>query len=196
MLKPMIEKNDRKAKILIFTSSFIVFALVTVLGKYNLAGKVDLSFDEHIFAMINALINSTVGLLLIAGLLTVKNKNFEIHKRIMITAMILSVFFLLSYVAHHLFAGETAYGETDGIKGLSDAERAAAGTMRSFYLLLLLTHIPLAGLVMPFILFAAYRALTGEYDKHKRLVRFVWPIWFYVAISGVIIYSMIEPYYS
>ena len=196
MLRPMIEKNDRKAKILIFSVSFIVFALVTFLGKYNLAGKVDLSFDEHIFAMINALINTTVGLLLIAGLLTVKNKNYEIHKRIMITAMLLSVLFLLSYIAHHLLAGETAYGETDGIKGLSDAERAAAGSMRNFYLLLLLTHIPLAGLVMPFILFAAYRALTGEYEKHKKLVRFVWPIWFYVAISGVIIYCMIEPYYT
>ena len=196
MLRPMIEKNDRKAKILIFSVSFIVFALVTFLGKYNLAGKVDLSFDEHIFAMLNALINTTVGLLLIAGLLTVKNKNYEIHKRIMITAMLLSVLFLLSYIAHHLLAGETAYGETDGIKGLSDAERAAAGSMRNFYLLLLLTHIPLAGLVMPFILFAAYRALTGEYEKHKKLVRFVWPIWFYVAISGVIIYCMIEPYYT
>jgi putative membrane protein len=114
----------------------------------------------------------------------------------MLTAMVLSVLFLLSYVAHHLFAGETAYGETDGIKGLSDAERAAAGTTRNFYLLLLLTHIPLAGIVLPFILFAAYRALTGEYEKHKKLVRIVWPVWFYVAITGVIIYCMIEPYYT
>jgi putative membrane protein len=196
MLKPMIEKNDRRAKIWIFTVSFIVFALVTVLGKYNLAGKVNLSFDEHIFALVNAFINATVCLLLIAGLLTVKNKNFELHKKIMLTAMVLSVLFLLSYVAHHLFAGETAYGETDGIKGLSDAERAAAGTTRNFYLLLLLTHIPLAGIVLPFILFAAYRALTGEYEKHKKLVRIVWPVWFYVAITGVIIYCMIEPYYT
>jgi putative membrane protein len=196
MLKPMLVKNDRKAKILIFTVSFIVFALVTVLGKYNLAGKVDLSFDEHIFALANAFMNATVCLLLIAGLLTVKNKKFELHKKIMLTAMVLSVLFLLSYVAHHLFAGETAYGETDGIKGLSDAERAAAGGMRNFYLLLLLTHIPLAGIVLPFILFAAYRALTGEYDKHKKLVRIVWPVWFYVAITGVIIYCMIEPYYT
>ncbi len=196
MLRPMLVKNDRKAKILIFTVSFIVFALVTVLGKYNLAGKVDLSFDEHIFALANAFMNATVCLLLIAGLLTVKNKNFELHKKIMLTAMVLSVLFLLSYVAHHLFAGETAYGETDGIKGLSDAERTAAGSMRNFYLLLLLTHIPLAGIVLPFILFAAYRALTGEYDKHKKLVRIVWPVWFYVAITGVIIYCMIEPYYT
>ncbi len=196
MLKPMIEKNDRRAKILIFTVSFIVFAVVTLLGKYNLAGKVHLSFDEHIFALMNAFINATVGLLLIAGLLTIKNKNFELHKRIMLTAMLLSVLFLLSYIAHHLLAGETAYGETDGIKGLSDAERAAAGSMRNFYLLLLLTHIPLAGIVLPFILFAAYRALTGEYEKHKKLVRIVWPVWFYVAITGVIIYCMIEPYYT
>ena len=61
---------------------------------------------------------------------------------------------------------------------------------------LLITHIPLAGLVLPFILFAAYRALIGEYTKHKRLVRFVWPIWFYVAITGVLIYWMIRPYYG
>jgi putative membrane protein len=176
--------------------SFIVFAAVTVLGKYNLAGKVNLSFDEHIFALINAVINATVGVLLIAGLLTVKNKNFELHKKIMLLAMVLSVLFLVSYIAHHLLAGETAYGETDGIKGLSDAELAAAGSMRNFYLLLLLTHIPLAGLVLPFILFAAYRALTGEYESHKKLVRYVWPVWFYVAITGVIIYCMIEPYYS
>jgi putative membrane protein len=196
MLKPLIEKNDRKAKIIIFTVSFLVFVVITILGKYNLSGKIDLSFDEHVFAMLNAFINATVGLLLIAGLLTVKNKNFEIHKRIMITAMFLSVLFLLSYIAHHLLAGETAYGETDGIKGLSEAERAAAGNRRNFYLLILLTHIPLAGLVLPFILFAAYRALTGDYEQHKKLVRFVWPVWFYVAVTGVIIYCMIEPYYT
>ncbi len=196
MLKPMLQKNDRKAKTWISIVSIIVFATVTVLGKYNLAGKVDLSFDEHVFALMNAFINATVGVLLIAGLLTVKNKNYELHKKIMLTAMVLSVLFLLSYIAHHLLAGETAYGETDGIKGLSDTEKVAAGSMRTFYLLLLLTHIPLAGLVLPFILFAAYRALTGEYALHKKLVRWVWPIWFYVAITGVIIYCMIEPYYT
>jgi putative membrane protein len=196
MLKPLLQKNDRRAKTFIAIVSFIVFTAVTILGKYNLAGKVNLSFDEHIFALINAVINATVGILLIAGLLTVKNKNFELHKKIMLLAMVLSVLFLVSYIAHHLLAGETAYGETDGIKGLSDAELAAAGSMRNFYLLLLLTHIPLAGLVLPFILFAAYRALTGEYESHKKLVRYVWPVWFYVAITGVIIYCMIEPYYS
>jgi putative membrane protein len=106
------------------------------------------------------------------------------------------VLFLLSYICHHLFAGETSYGETDGIKGLSVAERDAAGSIRTWYLVLLFTHIPLAGLVLPFILLSAYRALIGEYEKHKKLVRYVWPVWLYVAVTGVIIYWMIRPYYA
>ena len=114
----------------------------------------------------------------------------------MLTAMALSVLFLLSYICHHLFAGEAIYGETDGVPGLSDAERAAAGSTRNIYLAILITHIPLAGLVLPFILLSAYRALTGDYAQHKKLVRIIWPIWLYVAITGVIVYFMISPYYT
>ncbi len=196
MLQPSLVKNDKKAKLLIIIFSVIVFAAVTILGKYNLAGKVSLPFDVHIFAMANATINAIVALLLLAGLLAVKQKNYRLHKKIMLTAMALSVLFLLSYICHHLFAGETVYGETDGIAGLSDAERSAAGSMRTLYLIILATHIPLAGLALPFILFAAYRALTGEYEKHKKLVRIIWPVWFYVAITGVVVYWMIAPYYK
>jgi putative membrane protein len=195
MLTPSLQKNDTKAKWLIGVFSVIVFAVVTVLGKYNLAGQLKPGFDVHIFAMINAIINAAVSLLLLIGLYLVKQKNFELHKKIMITAMILSVLFLVSYICHHLLAGETMYGETDGINGLSEAEKAAADGSRTVYLAILLTHIPLAGLALPFILFAAYRALTGEYEKHKKLVRIVWPVWFYVAVTGVIVYLMISPYY-
>jgi putative membrane protein len=196
MLQPALQKNDKKAKLLITVFSVIVFAAITVLGKYNLAGKVTLPFDVHIFAVINALTNSLVAVLLIAGLLTVKNKNYLLHKKIMLFAMGLSVLFLLSYICHHLFAGEAIYGDTDGVKGLSDAERAAVGSMRSVYLAILITHIPLAGLALPFILFAAYRALTGDYEKHKKLVRIIFPVWLYVAITGVVVYFMISPYYK
>lgn len=195
MLTPSLQKNDSKAKWLIGIFSVIVFAVVTVLGKYNLAGKISFSFDIHVFAKANAFINAVVSLLLIAGLFGVKQKNYELHKKIMMAAMLLSVVFLLSYICHHLFAGETMYGDTDGIKGLSDAEKAAASG-RTAYLLILLTHIPLAGLALPFILFAAYRALTGEFEKHKKLVRVIWPVWFYVAVTGVIVYIMISPYYK
>jgi putative membrane protein len=94
-----------------------------VLGKYNLAGKVVLPFDVHFFALANAFINGLVALLLIAGLIAVKKNNYELHKKIMLTAMVLSVLFLVSYICHHLLAGDTSYGETDGIKGLSDIEK-------------------------------------------------------------------------
>jgi len=196
MLIPSLQKNDTRAKWLIGIFSIIVFAVVTVLGKYNLAGKVNLSFDVHIFALINAVINGMVALLLVAGLATVKQKNYELHKKIMMTAMILSVLFLVSYICHHLLAGETMYGETDGVKGLSDMEKTAAGSSRTVYLAILLTHIPLAGIALPFILFSAYRALTGDYAAHKKMVRIVWPVWFYVALTGVIVYIMISPYYK
>ncbi|MBP6430463.1 MAG: DUF420 domain-containing protein [Ferruginibacter sp.] len=196
MLPPSLQKNDSKAKWLIGIVSFVVFAAVTILGKYNLAGKVHFGFDVHVFALINAIINATVALLLIAGLITIKQKKYKAHKSIMMFAMLLSVLFLVSYICHHLFAGETAYGETDGVKGLSEMELIVAGGIRKVYLLVLLTHIPLAGLVLPFILFAAYRALTGEYEQHKKIVRYVWPAWFYVAITGVVVYLMISPYYK
>ena len=195
MLQPSLQKNDKKAKWLITIFSVIVFIAITILGKYNLAGKVSLPFDVHVFALINAVTNSVVAVLLIAGLMAVKKKNYLLHKKIMLFAMALSVLFLVSYICHHLLAGEAIYGDTDGVKGLTNAERVATGSMRSIYLAILITHIPLAGLALPFILFAAYRALTGDYEKHKKIVRIIYPIWLYVAITGVVVYFMISPYY-
>ena len=194
MLQPTIEKNDKKAKLFIYTVSFVVFGAVVFLSKYKL--KVDLGFDVHAFAKINAVINSLVAVLLLAGLFTVKQKKYELHKKIMLSAILLSVLFLLSYIAHHLLAGDTKYGDLnhDGI--LSIDEKMLAGNLRMIYYFILITHIPLAAIILPFILFTAYRALTGEYDKHKKLVRITWPVWFYVAVSGVIVYLMINPYYS
>lgn len=196
MLDAAWKKNDKKARNLIIVFSIIVFAAVSILGRYNLAGKVDFPFDVHLFALANAIINATVIVLLVTGLFVVKRRHYLLHKKIMLTAMSLSVLFLVSYICHHLFAGEARFGETDGIQGLSDAEIKAAGGVRTVYLVILSTHIPLAGLALPFILFAAYRALTGEYEKHKRLVKIIWPLWLYVAITGVIIYVMISPYYT
>ena len=114
----------------------------------------------------------------------------------MLSAIMLSVLFLLSYIAHHLLAGDTKYGDInhDGI--LSIDEKNVAGNLRLIYYFILITHIPLAAIILPFILFTAYRALTGEYDKHKKLVRITWPVWFYVAVTGVLVYLMISPYYS
>lgn len=193
MLQPSLEKNDAKAKVLIWTVSIIVFVAVAVLSKVKLT--INLPFNVHVFATINAVINSLVALLLVAGLITAKAKNYEVHRKIMLSAIVLSVLFLLSYICHHLLAGETKYGDIDGDGILSLNETAMAGSTRTLYYILLITHIPLAAIILPFILFTAYRALTGEYEKHKKLVRITWPVWFFVAVSGVVVYWMINPYY-
>jgi putative membrane protein len=194
MLQPSLTKNDKKAKLLIYTVSFVVFAAVVFLSKYKL--NVDPGFDVHVFAMVNAIINSAVAVLLLAGLFTARQKKHDLHKKIMLAAISLSVLFLLSYIAHHLLAGDTKYGDVnhDGIVTLD--EKALAGNLRMVYYFILITHIPLAAIILPFILFTAYRALTGEYDKHKKLVRITWPVWFYVAVTGVVVYLMIRPYYN
>lgn len=193
MLRTVWKKNDKKARTLIFLFSAIVFAAVVLLGRVKL--NVQTGFDVHVFALINAIINSCVAVLLLAGLFAIKAKKQVLHKNIMMTAMLLSVLFLLSYICHHLLAGETRFGDADHNGVVTELEKAAVGNSWMIYYIILGTHIPLAGIILPFILFSAYRALTGEFDKHKKLVRITWPVWFYVAVTGVVVYRMISPYY-
>lgn len=192
-LQPSFKKNDNQAKILIWSVSIVVFVVVTVLAKVKL--DVDLGFDPHVFAAANALLNSCVAILLVAGLVAVKKRNYLLHKKLMIAAIILSLLFLVSYICHHLFTGDTKYGDIDHNGIVSEDEKTLAGSIRLVYYFILLTHIPLAGIILPFILFTAYRSLTGEYEKHKKLARITWPVWLYVAVTGIIVYIMISPYY-
>jgi putative membrane protein len=191
--EPVLKNNDKSAKIFIWIISILVFIGIAFLSRVKL--NINTGFDPHIFATANAVINSIVALLLLAGLLSVKEKRYYLHKRIMLAAISLSVLFLISYVCHHLFTGDTKFGDInhDGILSLD--EKTLAGSARYVYYFILITHIPLAGIILPFILFTAYRALSGNYEKHKRLARITWPIWFYVAVSGVVVYLMIRPYY-
>lgn len=194
MLTPSLKKDDKKAKLFIYTVSIVVFAAVVLLSQFKL--NVNLGFNVHLFAQANAIINSAVAVLLIAGMIAVKQKKYVMHKKIMLAAIILSVLFLVSYICHHLFAGETKFGDLDHNGILSDEEKTAAGSLRLVYYFILITHIPLAGIILPFILFTAYRALTGEYEQHKKLTRITWPVWFYVAVTGVVVYLLISPYYN
>ncbi len=192
--QPILEPNDRRAAWIIWVISVIVFLTVAFLAKAK--WEVTLSFDPHIFATMNAVINSLVAILLIAGLWAVKKRQFVLHKQIMIAAIILSVLFLLSYICHHLLSGDTKFGDVNHDDVISDVEKAATGPLRYIYYFILITHIPLAGIILPFILFTAYRALTADYHRHMRLARITWPVWFYVAVTGVVVYLMISPYYN
>lgn len=193
MLQPTMTRNDKKARWLIGIFSVVVFGIIVLLGNFQL--KADLGFDIHIFAKANAVINSLVAVLLVVALAAVKQKKDLFHKRVMMTAMVLSILFLVSYIAHHLLSGDTRFGDVnhDGIA--DEAEKLAVGSMRLVYFILLITHIFLAAIILPFILFTAYRGLTGDYEKHKKLSRITWPIWLYVSVTGPIVYLMISPYY-
>ncbi len=180
LLTPAIQKNDKQAKWLIGIFSFVVFSVVVLLGRVKL--EVDLGFDIHIFAKINAVINSIIAVLLLVALVAVRAKKYLLHKRLMIGALLLSILFLLSYIAHHLLSGETKFG--------------GVGLIRTVYYIILITHIFLAAIILPFILFTAYRGLTAEYGTHKKLARITWPLWFYVAVTGPLVYLMISPYYT
>jgi putative membrane protein len=113
----------------------------------------------------------------------------------MLTAIVLSVIFLLTYVTHHLFAGSTYYGDLNKDGMVSMDEKAEAGALRYFYFVLLGSHILLAGISLPFILFTAYRALIGENEKHRKIAKITWPMWFFVAVSGPVVYLMISQYH-
>ncbi|MGE5109155.1 MAG: DUF420 domain-containing protein [Sphingobacteriales bacterium] len=193
MLGPVLTRNDKQARILIGVVSVAVFAAIAATGRIKL--DVELGFDKHLFAKINAVINSLVSVLLVAALIAVRKKNYQAHKKIMLTAIVLSVLFLVSYICHHLFTGESKFGDInhDGI--LSDDEKLQAGSLRMIYYAILGTHILLAAIILPIILFTAYRALIAEWPAHKKIARITWPLWFYVAVTGVVVYFLISPYY-
>jgi putative membrane protein len=179
MLPASIQKNDKRASLLIILFSIIVFVAVVFLSKIKL--ELELPFNVHLFAQINAAINTAVSFLLLVGLLAVKRGRYALHKKVMMTSMVISFLFLVSYICHHLLSDSTVFG--------------GEGTIRYVYYFILITHIILAAIILPFILFTSYRALVAEWSAHKKLARITWPIWFYVSVTGVIVYLLISPYY-
>ncbi len=170
---------ELKAKRWIWGFSGILFLTVALLGRVQVPAPEGL--DVHLFARINAIINSIVSILLVIGLATAKAGRWKAHRAVMLSAISLSALFLMSYFTHHLFAGDTRYGGT--------------GAMRWIYYFVLITHIVLAAGSLPVILMTAFKALSGRYPEHRKLAKRVWPVWLYVSLTGVAVYLMIRPYY-
>lgn len=173
--------------------SGLVFGLVLLMRRVKL--PVPEGFDVSFLPPVHAGINGLAAIVLIGALVAVKCGRVRLHQKLMTAALGLSVLFLLSYVTYHFTTPETVFGETDGIPGLSDAEKAAVGGKRTFYLALLLPHILLAAVSLPFILITLIYAATNQYAKHRSIARKVYPIWLFVAVSGPICYWMLRPYY-
>lgn len=171
--------TDKRFFILSIVVSIIVFSVVVVL---NVLPKQDFipSFVGYL-PLLNAFINGTCSILLLASLYFIRQKNILAHKRINITAFFLSSVFLVSYILYHYFSVEVKF--------------PSANPLRPVYLVILLTHILCASLILPFILMSFYRGLNMQVEKHKKIVRWTYPIWLYVTITGVIVYLMISPHY-
>jgi putative membrane protein len=134
--------------------------MIILLSSFKL--NLNLGFNVHLFAIFNAIINTIIAILLLVALIAVKSKKYTLHKNLMLLALVLSILFLVSYIAHHLLAGETKFGGT--------------GVIKVIYLIILFTLIFLAAIILPFILFTAYRALTAELPLHTKIARYTWPL--------------------
>lgn len=143
----------------------------------------------------HATINSLTVVTLIAALVSVKKGNIKAHRSFMFASLFLGVLFLISYILYHSSVESVKFGDINHDGELSEKELVEVGTSRIVYLVILASHILLSILVVPFVLFAFYYALTDQIERHKKMVKFTFPVWLYVSITGVIVYFMIEPYY-
>lgn len=144
---------------------------------------------------IYATINGITAIVLIAGVISIKNGNQKRHQQLMTTAIALSLSFLVMYIAYHMTAVSAVFGDAnhDGLLNLN--EKANVGWLRGLYLFILLTHIVLSIIIVPLVLVTYVRALAQRFDRHRKIALITFPIWLYVAVTGVVVYLMIAPYY-
>lgn len=184
---------SKKLHVLAWILTAVVLALVGLMRrvKIPLPEGWDFSFLPPFHASVNAL----TAVVLVVALYFIRQKRVEEHRKAIYVAMGLSVLFLLSYVAYHFTTPETIYGDVDSNGKLDAGELAAVGSARTVYLVLLISHIVLAAVSLPLILFTFIRAFTGQYERHRKLARWVFPLWLYVAITGPVCYWMLKPFY-
>jgi len=171
-----VEQKKEPFRKLIIAISILIPVIVAVLFGVKVPGY-NLSFLPPIYATINGI----TAVLLITAVISIKNKNRKLHERLMKTCIILSAVFLVLYVLYHMTSDSTPYG--------------GEGAIRYFYFFILITHILLSIGVIPLVLFTYLRAWRGDFARHRALAKVTFPLWLYVAVTGVIVYLMISPYY-
>jgi len=166
---------------LIIVLSLAIPALVSFVIMQPQTGKLG-TIDVSVLPKFHAILNSLTAISLVTGWYFIRNKNRSAHRLAMLTAFVLSSIFLVSYVVYHYQAAPTRFG--------------GEGLLKGIYYFILLTHIVLAAAIVPLVLFSVYFGLTNQFTRHRRVARWTFPLWLYVAITGVLVYWMISPYYS
>ena len=171
-----MSNNSKKMKQAIWAVSILIPIAVAVLFTIKIEG-VDMSFLPPVYATLNGL--TAIGLII--SIMAIKKKNRILHQRAIQVCLIFSILFLLLYVLYHMTSDSTPYG--------------GGGALKYVYFILLISHILLSLVVIPIVLFSYLFAWQGDFERHKKWTRFAFPLWFYVAASGVLVYYMISPYY-
>ena len=173
----VVREENKKVTVFIWVFTMVVFALVTLL--HYIPKPDEAPAFTKLLPLLNASLNGTCFVLLISSLVMIKKKNVAMHQRLNTLAMILSVFFLLSYVLYHITNGDAKYG----------------GENKGLYFFILFSHVILAGLSLPAILIAYYKAWLGNVAAHRKIVKYTYPVWLYVTFTGVLVYVFLKPYY-
>ena len=176
-----MKKKDAVFVPIIISLSIIIPLAVAALMLFSNYLHINSKNDFSYLPLFHAILNGTTAILLTFGFILIKNKQSKLHKFVMISAFVLSSVFLLSYVFSKLVL------DHETIKYLGEYANA--------YHFILISHILLSLAVLPLALFSMYRGLTGEFEKHKNIVKWTFPIWMYVAITGVLVYVFMSPYY-
>lgn len=170
--------EEKKYNKWIVLLSIVIPIIVAVLFSVKIPNVKPLSFLPPIYASINGL----TALVLIAAFIAIKNRKRKLHENLMKFAISLSIAFLMMYMAYHMTSESTKFG--------------GEGAMRYVYFFVLVTHILLSIVVIPFVLITYVRAITKNFERHKKIARITFPLWLYVAVTGVVVYLMISPYYA
>ncbi|MFV8368393.1 DUF420 domain-containing protein [Flavobacterium sp. LB2R40] len=186
---------EQKFSKLIIAVSVIIPVAVAILFGVKLK---DLGYDVEPLSFlppIYATTNGITAVLLIGAVIAIKNGKRALHERLMTSAIALSIAFLVMYVAYHMTSVSAVFGDSNHNLILEDSEKLSIGSLRIVYLLILITHIILSIAIIPMVLITYVRALAQNFDRHKKIARITFPIWLYVAVTGVVVYLMISPYY-
>ncbi len=195
--KELLDKQNDKTVFKIVLAVTVLICAVVVILNLKIFPVPD-TFPTFIYKLplLNAVLNGTCSVLLIASLVAIKKRNFVLHKKLNLTAFFVSALFLISYVTAHYFIPDTKFGDINHDQILDDVEKATVAGIRPIYLVILLSHIFLAVIVLPLVLISFYFGLKDDRTKHKKITRFSYPIWLFVTVSGVIVYMLIAPYYN
>jgi putative membrane protein len=188
---PVVHRNFTTAIVIVSIAIPLAVACLILIPQ----AKIDVGINTRSLPLFHAILNSSTAILLCASLYFIRHGQVRAHRTANWTAVALSTVFLVSYVIYHATNPSVRYGDLNHDGVLSDAEKTAAGAMRYVYYFILSSHILLSGIIIPFVLFTLQRAYQRRFPAHKKLARITWPLWLYVAVTGVVVYVMVSPYY-